>query len=103
MKIESFVATHPGKIRSVNEDFFCFSEKEKIWVVADGMGGASSGNVASKIASELILHFLKEYRGPRLDILHQYYENSLPANAKKLAEAVHLANKAIFNLSFSMF
>jgi len=43
-------ATDVGKIRDHNEDCFCINAVLSLYVVADGMGGHASGEVASKIA-----------------------------------------------------
>jgi protein phosphatase len=46
--------SHPGLKRSNNEDSFVMDEALGLWVVADGVGGHSSGEVASAIACETI-------------------------------------------------
>ena len=58
--------SHVGKVRKNNEDY-CIGEviqieEEKIGIfaMADGMGGHNKGEVASKIAVESIIEFLKE-------------------------------------------
>ncbi len=52
-----------GMVRSLNEDFVCYHENGdfNIYVVADGMGGHNAGEVASKMAAEGIVDFVKKY------------------------------------------
>ena len=60
-------ASHVGKVRKNNEDY-CMGEVIKlnneetlgIFALADGMGGHKKGEVASKLAVENILKYLKE-------------------------------------------
>lgn len=44
--------TDPGKVRDHNEDAFLVSPSRRLWVVADGMGGHSAGEVASGMIVE---------------------------------------------------
>lgn len=44
--------TNPGKVRSHNEDAFLDAPDRHLWVVADGMGGHSAGDVASAMIVE---------------------------------------------------
>ncbi len=46
--------THSGHIRGHNEDCFSADPDMGLWIVADGVGGHTSGEVASKIACETI-------------------------------------------------
>ncbi len=49
------VATDVGLKRSQNQDSFGFAEtaEAKLYIVADGMGGSSSGEVASQLAAQI--------------------------------------------------
>lgn len=72
--------TDPGRVRSHNEDFVAAYEPAtpddqllhgNLYIVADGVGGADAGEVASQFASERTLHHYlqaseKENRGLRL-------------------------------------
>jgi protein phosphatase len=44
---DSAAATHVGKVRLCNEDAYLVQPNSGVWAVADGMGGAEAGDVAS--------------------------------------------------------
>lgn len=44
--------TNPGRVRTHNEDAFLDAPDHSLWVVADGMGGHSAGDVASAMIVE---------------------------------------------------
>ena len=52
MKIRYAAKTDVGMKRTHNEDYFSLIEDEQLFLVADGMGGHASGEVASKMAAE---------------------------------------------------
>lgn len=45
-------ATNPGRVRTHNEDAFLDAPDHRLWVVADGMGGHSAGDLASAMIVE---------------------------------------------------
>jgi serine/threonine protein phosphatase PrpC len=64
-------ATHPGLVRSVNEDSFgWFSTKSgELLVIADGMGGHAGGEAAGKTAVTSFHKSVETIRGGPLEIL----------------------------------
>src|SRR5256885_12921158 len=50
MELSFWAATDVGKKREHNEDNFLVDKKLSLFVVADGMGGHASGEVASHLA-----------------------------------------------------
>ena len=61
MKAANYAArTDVGKIREHNEDNYCVNQDLGLYVVADGMGGHASGEVASEIAVTAIEQRVKQ-------------------------------------------
>lgn len=57
------VCSEKGKVRNLNEDYYTvyqISDDTHLFIVADGMGGHRAGNVASKMAVNGVLSYIKE-------------------------------------------
>lgn len=95
MRIRYAAKTDPGLKRNHNEDYFSLIEDEQLFLVADGMGGHACGEVASKMAADVIREFFgrtkdEEATWPcKMDRQLSYLENRLVAGIK-------LANQRIF-------
>jgi serine/threonine protein phosphatase PrpC len=59
-KLEAWGDTHVGRVRKNNEDNWLVDESQSLALVADGMGGAACGEVASEIAMTRVQAYLKE-------------------------------------------
>ena len=96
MRLDVFGLTHVGMKRNHNEDNYLLLPDEKLFCVADGMGGHSSGEIASKIAVDELAEFFKitardqDATWPyKMDKSRNYDEN-------RLATGIKLANLRIF-------
>lgn len=60
MNVSTYMYTNQGG-REHNEDYICFdySGEFGVWVLADGLGGHNSGEVASRLAATLITNEMK--------------------------------------------
>lgn len=94
--IEVAGETNVGKKRQHNEDNFSIVEEAGLYIVADGMGGHASGEVASKMAVDSIREFFEATaKDPdrtwpyKMDKSRGYEEN-------RLITAIKLANLRIF-------
>lgn len=92
------VVSHRGLIRSNNEDSALANQYELwlegiptyVWllVVADGMGGAGSGEVASRVAVETVDRAIHDY----------IVQGGLVLTQQQLKVAVEMANQRVFDL-----
>jgi protein phosphatase len=68
--LEAFARTDPGPVRENNEDSLLVDEESGLFIVADGMGGHASGEVASELAVDTVQDVLLNQHDPdetRLD------------------------------------
>jgi serine/threonine protein phosphatase PrpC len=99
MRLDVAGTTHVGMKRNHNEDNYLLLPEENLFCVADGMGGHSSGEIASKIAVTEVSEFFRmtardaDATWPfKMDKARTYDEN-------RLATSIKLANSRIFEAS----
>jgi protein phosphatase len=84
-----------GRKRKGNEDSLFLSEEQKLFVVADGMGGHAAGEVASKVAVEAIAEFV-ELTGGNQEITWPFgLDDSISYEGNRLKTAVRHANSRV--------
>ena len=88
--------TDVGMKRAHNEDYFSLIEDEKVFLVADGMGGHACGEVASKLSGDVISEFYQHSKD--MDATWPYrYDPGLSYPENRMVAAVRLANARIFD------
>jgi protein phosphatase len=96
MRLSSAGRTHVGMKRTHNEDSLRLLREENLFIVADGMGGHASGEVASQMSVETLAEFFRataeddEITWPyKMDKGRKYEEN-------RVINGIKLSNRRIF-------
>ncbi len=95
MKIRYAAKTDVGMKRTHNEDYFSLIEDEQLFIVADGMGGHASGEVASKMAAETISEFYQHTKDEEATWPFKM-DRSLSFLENRLVCGIRLSNLRIF-------
>jgi PPM family protein phosphatase len=97
MRVRFSGETNIGMKRQHNEDSFFLPEADRLAIVADGMGGHASGEVASKMAVETVA---EHFQGTQDDgeITWPYkLDHSERFDANRLINGIKLANLKIYD------
>jgi protein phosphatase len=95
MRLLVGAATDTGRVRRQNEDVYELRADKGLFIVCDGMGGASAGEVASDLAAKSILEALN---GSRADGAGPPdAERGCLPRTSRLAEAVRRSNQVIYD------
>lgn len=82
--------SHQGQLRTSNQDAFAIDNERCLWVVADGMGGYTGGQVASELAVSAIVSHIRH-----TPVTGPHAEDPLAQTTLILSQAVSAAKTAI--------
>ena len=94
--IASFGKTDIGRRRKLNEDSLLVDDATGLYVVADGMGGHSAGEVASRLAVEVVRNFIARSKEEEEITWPFGIDPQMSLNGNRLKTAVMLANKRVW-------
>jgi protein phosphatase len=95
--LRAYGVTDKGPVRQINEDCFAVDELLHLLVVADGMGGHSAGEIASRTAVDAIRDYVSGFHPS--DPWPFGFDPGLSQAGNVLKNAVHVANARVFELA----
>lgn len=87
--------TDKGMIREGNEDNFIVAADLGLFAVADGMGGHNAGEIASKMAIDILRDYITRTAAGG-DVLLGSHNPAYSDPANRLASGIRLANRVIY-------
>lgn len=88
-----------GRTRAHNEDSIAIVEKLQLVALADGMGGYQAGEVASKIAIDVVISEITESKLTEKDIARIDPDTGTSIAMRRLRSAIEKANNRICSVS----
>jgi len=101
VKLRASGISDTGRQRDGNEDYFAMDNAHGLYIIADGMGGHSAGEVASKIAVEIIRRNITNWmnKEPLEDELFDLADPTLGQMGNYILSSIKLANRVIYEMS----
>jgi protein phosphatase len=91
--------THPGSVRTINEDAVLWDAELGLLTVADGMGGHNAGEVASRLAVDAVRSFLEKSAATDDFTWPFGLDPKISFAANRLMTALKIANRRVFHAS----
>ncbi|MBF0472565.1 MAG: serine/threonine-protein phosphatase [Nitrospirae bacterium] len=100
MIIKVGAKTDIGRKRKENEDKFSVDTELGLFAVADGVGGAAFGEIASSMGIEIITDYIRNSKSQKTPMIGKF-QHEFSEATNRLNAAVMLSNKAIYEAASS--
>jgi serine/threonine protein phosphatase PrpC len=101
VRLQASGISDTGRQRDSNEDYFAIDNALGLYIVADGMGGHSAGEVASKVAVQIIQRNITNWMNKEVqeDELFDFPDDTLDRMGNYILSSIKLANRVIYEMS----
>ncbi len=96
MRVRFAGSTDVGRKRNHNEDSVFLPVDTRLAIVADGMGGHASGEVASKLAVDTVVNHFRQTSDEQTLTWPYKVDRDIRADVNRMTTAIMLANLEIF-------
>jgi len=101
LKITAAGLSDVGLKRERNEDFLAMDNSVGLYIVADGLGGHLAGEVASRVAAQIIQKNVKNWINKNSPVteIFDFPDMTLSERGNYLSSSIKLANRVIYEMS----
>lgn len=96
MRVRFSGATDVGRKRALNEDSLFLPRDTRLAIVADGMGGHASGEVASKLAVDTVVDYFRSTADEQTLTWPYKVDHGIRADVNRMITSIKLANLEIY-------
>jgi serine/threonine protein phosphatase PrpC len=94
--IQSHGITDIGCVRTKNEDRIFLEESQGLFIISDGMGGHTHGELAAEVAISTMQHYLESSQD-RMEVTWPFgYNFDLSVDSNRIVTAIQLANRQVW-------